>query len=79
MMRVKDHLHLTKRKQSDFVKPRRSERSMFASQVKHYENSADNLEAVANQIEQEPDFDKEAYKQLRAEIKKRREAKERLL
>ena len=30
-------------------------------------------------LESEPDFDKEAYRQLKAEIKKRREAKERLL
>lgn len=33
MMRVKDHIFMTKRKESDFVKPRRSEQSLFASQV----------------------------------------------
>jgi len=62
MMRVKDHIFFTKRKPQDMIRPRRSELSMFASQTEHYENSANNLQAEADLMETEPDFDKEAYK-----------------
>jgi hypothetical protein len=53
--------------------------------VSSHENRARTLEEKAAQIvqgkkeEQEGGFDKEAYQAIKAEIKKRREAKERLL
>lgn len=32
-LRMKEHLYLKERKESDFVKPRRSEQSLFAAQT----------------------------------------------
>jgi hypothetical protein len=52
--------------------------------VSSHENRARTLEEKAAQIvqgkkEEQEGFDKEAYQAIKAEIKKRREAKERLL
>lgn len=83
-LRVKEHLFMKERKATDFVRPRRSELSIFANQVQSQENSARTLEEQVAQIvkqkkDKEEGFDKEAYQALKAEIKQRREAKERLL
>lgn len=83
-LRIKEHLFLKERKESDFVRSRRSEVSIFENQVQSQENTAKSLEDQAAQIEaarqkDEATFDKEAYQDLKAEIKRRREAKERLL
>jgi len=37
--RIKEHLFLKERKNTDFVKPRRSELSIFGSQVQNQENT----------------------------------------
>lgn len=83
-MRIREHVFLKERKLADFAKPRRSEQSIFERQVSSHENRVRTLEEQAAQIvqekkEQEEGFDKEAYQAIKAEIKKRREAKERLL
>lgn len=79
MLRAKEHLFFKERKQTDFAKPRRSEQALFNRQATHYENSANNLQAEVDQMDQDQKFDRNAYNQLKSEIKKRREAKERLL
>ncbi|CDW82520.1 UNKNOWN [Stylonychia lemnae] len=80
LQRVREFMFLKERKQTDFVVGRRSEQSLFSEQVNSLEHSADQLEYKAGQMNHdEPAFDKEAYRQIKAEIKKRREAKERLL
>lgn len=83
-MRIREHIFLKERKLTDFARARRSEQSIFERQVSSHENRARTLEEQAAQIvqgkkEQEEGFDKEAYQAIKAEIKKRREAKERLL
>lgn len=83
-LRVKEHLFLKERKETDFVRQRRSELNIFESQQQSNENRAQTLESMAAQIESdrqkdESKFDKEAYQQIKTEIKKRRDAKERLL
>lgn len=84
-LRVKEHMFLKERKNSDFVRRRRSEANIFESQVQSQENAARTLEDKLVQMEdqkkqnEEAGFDKQAYHMLKAEIKKRREAKERLL
>ncbi len=83
-MRIREHLFLKERKHTDFARARRSEQGIFERQVGNQEIRARNLEQQAAQIvqgkkEQEEGFDKEAYQAIKAEIKKRREAKERLL
>lgn len=83
-MRIREHIFLKERKLTDFARARRSEQSIFERQVSSHENRARSLEEQAAQIvqgkkEQEEGFDKEAYQAIKAEIKKRREAKERLL
>lgn len=81
-LRMKEHLYMKERKESDFVKPRRSEQSLFASQVQSNDNAIKIFEkqAASRQArENEQGFDREAYNELKAEIKRRREAKERLL
>ena len=62
-LRVKEHLFLKERKASDFVRPRRSEISIFNNQVQSHENRAKTLEEQVAQIDngKEPGFDKEAY------------------
>ena len=77
--RVKTHLYLKERKESDFAKPRRSEASLFENQVQNQSNAINILEKEAADSQKEQGFDKEAYQELKAEIKRRREAKERLL
>ena len=83
-MRVREHIFLKERKLTDFARARRSEQSVFERQVSSHENRARTLEEKAAQIvqgkkEQEEGFDKEAYQAIKEEIKKRREAKERLV
>ena len=78
-LRVREHLYLKERKASDLAKPRRSEIGTFASQVSSNDILAKGLEKYAQEKEREEGFDKEAYQQLKNEIKQRREAKERLL
>lgn len=83
-MRIREHIFLKERKYTDFARARRSEQSIFERQVGSKENRVRNLEEQAAQIvqgkkDQEEGFDKEAYQAIKAEIKKRREAKERLL
>lgn len=82
--RIKSHLYQTKRKKTDFVKPRRSELDIFRSQVVSKHNSIEHLEKQYNDIfgeepEKKEGFDKETFHRLKAEIKMKREAKERLL
>lgn len=43
-MRVKEHMFLKERKNSDFVRGRRSEVNIFESQVQSQENAARTLE-----------------------------------
>ena len=71
--RVKHHLYKKERKATDFITQRRSETSVFESQVASHDRAIGALEKA------EEGFDKEAYLELKAEIKRRREAKERLL
>ena len=83
-LRIREHIFLKERKESDFVRGRRSELSIFEDQVQSNENRAKTFEVQAAEMEaarqkEEGAFDKEAYQELKAEIKKRREAKERLL
>lgn len=77
-------MFLKQRKVTDFARAGRSETAIFERQVTSHENAARTLEEKAAQVvqankEQEEGFDREAYQALKAEIKKRREAKERLL
>ena len=50
-LRVKQHLYLKERKESDFVRGRRSELSIFEDQVRSNENRAKTLEVQAAEIE----------------------------
>jgi hypothetical protein len=73
---------MKERKASDIVVPRRSEHSLFKSQEKSHRNVIGGLETIAEQMkakQNEKAFDREAYEQIKAEIKLRREAKSRLL
>ena len=74
--RVREHLYMKERKDSDFVKPRRSEQSLFDSQLDHLEWAADEKRMEEPETK---DFSKEQYLELKKEISLRREAKERLL
>ncbi len=83
-MRIKEHLFLKERKSTDFVKGRRSEQSLYAAQVDAFTRGTqilekDNHDLLSKGDKEEKGFDKEAYLQLKAEIKRRKEAKERLL
>lgn len=82
--RAKEHIWLKERKPTDFVKGRQSEQKLFASQADSYERGLkflqnENQEILAAGDKGQEGFDKEAYLQLKTEIKRRREAKEKLL
>ena len=78
--RVKEHLYMKERKVTDFAKPRRSETSIFNSQLQGQDRAISILQSsLESQNAEEEGFDKVAYQEIKAEIKKRREAKERLL
>lgn len=83
-LKIKEHLYLKKRKASDFVKPRQSELDIFRSQVVSHQNTIEHMEEEYNKVfgkepEKKEGFDRETFHRLKAEIKLRREAKERLL
>ena len=81
MLKVKEHMFLKERTAKDFVKPRRSETSVFENQKQSHDFAIQGLEQQSASTPKEDDqaFDKEAYHQIKSEIKRRREAKERLL
>ena len=65
-LRIKEHLYLKERKDSDFVRERRSELNIFENQLQSNENSIRSMEVQAAEIEaarkkEEGAFDKEAY------------------
>lgn len=80
MKRVKSHMFQTKRKDSDFVKPRVSEEQALRGQVLSHENALAGLENEVNEVDESNDnFDRNAFNKLKNEIKMRKAAKERLL
>lgn len=72
-------MNLTKRKPTDFIKPKSSETATYSAQKVSVDNSIETLKAKKDAMEQEQDFDKEAYARLKQELTERRQAKERLL
>ena len=50
-LRIKEHLFLKERKESDFVRARRSELSLFDNQLSSHENAARSLEDRVSEIE----------------------------
>ena len=78
--RVKQHSYFTERKSSDFVQGRRSEVDVLHRQVASHDNGMMALESQISDMESnQKGFDKESYQQLKSEIKRRRDAKARLL
>ncbi len=86
-MRIKEHMYFTERKPTDFVKGRRNEIDVFGKQIASHDKVAtmlekdnlDLLKAGDRGQDESSGFDKEAYLQIKSEIKRRREAKARLL
>ena len=87
---MKDKLNFTKREDSDFIKFGRSETAVFRDQVTTLQDSMEILEKDnewllnAGQVlerGEEPDgyFDQKKYTALKQEIKRKREAKERVI
>lgn len=81
ILRMKEHMFQKKRTEKDFLQPRVSENTLFDSQVLTNTIGIENLEKEIQNApsENEPAFDKEAYLAIKSEIKRRREAKEKLL
>lgn len=77
--KVNKHLTLTKRKETDFIRPKASETTTYGLQKLSVDNSIENLKAEKDEMESQEDFDKEAYARLKQELTERRQAKERLL
>ena len=73
--KINKHINHTKRKTTDFIKPKTSETSVYAQQQISVANSIDSLKNKKDEMEEEEDFDKEAYKKLKEELSERREAK----
>jgi hypothetical protein len=89
-LKMKDKLNFTERDHSDFVKFGRSETSVFRDQVTTLQDSMEILEkdnewllktgaSAENGEEVDGYFDQKAYKALKAEIKRKRETKERVI
>ena len=92
-LKINDKIHLEKREKSDYVKFSRSEDAVFRTQVGNLEettkllerdnqwllNAGDNFESLAKAKMEEEQFDKEKYTALKKDIKRRSEAKEKLL
>ena len=85
-LKVRDHLYFKERKETDFVKGRRSELNLFSAAASSHDNSIKILEYKKNSLKAQMEnkdkgehFDKEAYDKVKQEIKMRKEAKKRLL
>lgn len=92
-LKINDKQHFEKQTKSDYVKFGRSEHSVYRQQVGSLEestrliekdnewllNAGDNFESVAKAKLEEEQFDKEKYTALKQDIKRRKEAKEKLL
>ena len=85
-LRVKEHLYYKERKESDFVKGKRSELNIFSAAAKSHENALQILESKYETMKAEQEkeykgqtFDKEAYEEIKKQIRQRKEAKERML
>jgi hypothetical protein len=92
-LKMNDKLQFEKGTKSDYVKFSRSENEVFRSQVGSLQesvrllekdnewllNAGDNFEAASKKKLDEEEFDKEKYTALKQEIKRRKEAKERVL
>lgn len=80
MKRVKKHMFMTKRTKGDYIKPRVSEERAFRGQVQSHENELAGLESQVSGVDETSEnFDREAFKRMKNEIKMRKAAKERLL
>ena len=78
--RINKHTKMTKRKHSDYVRPRVDEVHALNNQVSAHEASISELERRTAEVDQGADtFDLEAFTRMKDEIRQRKEAKERLL
>lgn len=81
--RMLKHDLFTKRKESDFIRPKVNEKETFEDQSLLNDMNIDYLEGKNNEMEandiKNEDFDKQAYYKLKDELKMRKETKERLL
>lgn len=77
--RIKRHLYLTKRSESDYIKPRMSEATVYEQQKRSHDNELNSLMDEQEAMEREEGFDRAAFDKMKAEISARKEAKERLL
>ena len=89
-LKMKDKKNFTELENSDFIKFGRSETSVFRDQVTTLQDSMDIIEkdnewllnagaSVEKGEEVDGYFDQKAFKALKAEIKRKREAKERVI
>jgi hypothetical protein len=78
MLKINNHLHFKERSMSDFAREPLSEVSLFEKQLNHY-TETDFEKGIPEMEAAEQDFSKEEFSKLKADIKERREIKERLL
>ena len=79
-LKIQKHLHAKKRQAQDFVKPRYNEVSAYANKNSAVENSIARIEKqVGKMSEEDKDFDREAFDQLKKELSQRKKLKEDML
>lgn len=84
MLKVNHKLNSQKLEKKDLVSPVRSETTMFRNQVENLEDSLkiiyrENKDLAKAGEEEDPNLDIARYREFKAEIKRRRETKERIL
>ena len=78
--RINKHTRLTKREHSDYVRPRVDEVHALHNQVTAHDSSIGELERQTAEVDQKAEnFDMDAFTKMKEEIRRRKEAKERLL
>lgn len=79
-LKIIKHLYGTKRQSSDFVKGKYNEVDTFARRAADNDHALNRMEREADGMHQdEPDFDREAFDQLKREIGQRKKLKEDML
>lgn len=88
-LRMRDKLHFSKLEKSDFVRASRSESALFTSQVGALEASTQIMERESDwllqnagegkQFAENDDFNRDKFNAMKAEIRRRKEAKQRIL
>jgi hypothetical protein len=81
--RVNKFLYYTKKDKSHYALPKANEKAAYAEQVAlndmHVSSLQNRSDKMERQDQNNADFDKEAYYQLKEQLRQRKDAKERLL